>query len=114
VLGKNERLVYAGEIALRAPDGRVLPAVPQYEIVIADNADPANTANTAALQENERLVMVGTVHSRKTPSDVKPLYIKELAENVSAATGLTRADERACNAIVPNWADALQRRTATV
>ncbi|GHV18528.1 hypothetical protein FACS18949_04660 [Clostridia bacterium] len=109
-LGKNERLVYVGETALRAPDGGLLPAVPQYMIVPADNADPSAVVT---LQENERLVMAGTVHNRKTPSDVKTLYIKENAENVNASTGLSKAEERACDAIIPYWAAALQRSSPT-
>ncbi|GHU57792.1 hypothetical protein AGMMS49975_23840 [Clostridia bacterium] len=84
--------------------------MPQYMIVPADNADPSAVVT---LRENERLVMAGTVHSRKTPSDVKTLYIKENAGNVSESTGLSRADEKACNAIIPEWAAALQRRVAS-
>jgi hypothetical protein len=111
MLGKNERLVYAGNTALRAPDGRLLPAVPQYMIVPADDVDPASAV---ALQKDERLVMVGSVHSRTSPSDVKMLYIKEAAGNVNKSTGLSTAEENACNSIIPDLAAAFATRIAKV
>ncbi len=57
-LAKNERLVYAGHTALRAPDGTPLPSVPQLKIVPAEEADPGLVTQLA---ENERLILAGHV-----------------------------------------------------
>ena len=96
-LGKHERLIRVGNAPLRAPNGKPLPAVPQYMIVPANEADPASVAT---LDKNEWLIMAGTVHSRTSPDDVKTLYVKEAAENVNKKSGLSKVEEKACNAIL--------------
>ncbi|MDR1668811.1 MAG: hypothetical protein LBR76_02495 [Oscillospiraceae bacterium] len=55
-LKPNERLIFAGNAALRAPDGTPLPAVPQFMVVQADEADPASVIQVG---ENERLILAG-------------------------------------------------------
>ena len=97
VLTKNERLVFAGTAALRAPDGSLLPAVPQYMIVDASKADPAKTAT---LRKGERLVQAGSVHSRGARQKTSKLFIKETAENIGRSTGLTQTEEKTCDTIV--------------
>ncbi len=62
-LNKSERLVCAGYAPLPAgggmPPGTVPPgAVPHYMVVNADEADPASIVE---LNENERLVLAGTM-----------------------------------------------------
>ena len=54
-LKKGERLVYAGEAAIRAPNGTPLPAVPQY--VIRAAAD--SSGQSAPLKKTERLILAG-------------------------------------------------------
>ena len=65
-LKKNERLVYAGETALRAPDGSLLPSVPQYVIVSLEEADPAAVAK---IKSNERIVLAGRVYNHKLKAE---------------------------------------------
>ena len=55
-LKENERLVFAGTVALRAPNGELRPAVPQYMIKPAAEADPAHAREVG---ENERVVFGG-------------------------------------------------------
>lgn len=113
-LKKNQRLIYAGETALRAPDGSPLPAVPQYMIVTVDEADPACVVE---LQKNETLVVAGTVHNDKKTAEERfaalkagreqaaradgiPLYIKEDAENINPKTRLSESEEKACEPLI--------------
>ena len=100
-LKENERLVYAGKATLRAPNGEVLPAVPQYMIVSVHEADPAAVVD---VQKNERIVLAGHVLEKKraeerfaaikagrTPPPKEggiPLYFLMDAENVNPKTGL--------------------------
>jgi len=112
-LQQHERIVYAGKTALRAPDGTPLEAVPQYMIVSVDEADPASVC---VLRENDRLVMVGTVHADRRAAEERyaamlegracpradgvPIYIKESAENINAKSGLSLEEEKACKPLV--------------
>ncbi|MCM1165647.1 MAG: hypothetical protein NC401_06515 [Ruminococcus sp.] len=88
-LNENQRLICAGQMPLRAPDGKQIAAVPVYKIVFAESAG-ADCAES--LSANERLVLVGTEQSKaaaeerynaliagETPpkSNATPLYIKE-------------------------------------
>lgn len=119
-LKKNQRLVYAGETALRAPDGTPLPTVPQYMIVSAEQADPACVVE---LQDNERLIVAGTIHNDKKTAeerfaalkagqaqaaraDVTPLYIKESAENISPKSRMSEGEEKACEPLIADLLSA--------
>ena len=87
-LQPNEKLIHAGEALLRLQDGTLLKGVPQYMAV--DNASPT----AVSLKANERLIMVGSVHTDRKASEKRfaealagrkperkfdgtPLYIKE-------------------------------------
>jgi hypothetical protein len=100
-LKKNERLVLAGNTALRAPDGTPLPSVPTYIIASINKADPAAVAT---VQKNERIILAGSVlyereraeerfaalkAGRAMPpkEDSVPLYILTEAANVDPTTG---------------------------
>lgn len=108
----NQRLVCAGQMPLRAPDGTQLAAVPVFKIVPAEDvgADPV-----VELSPNERLTLIGTEESKaaaeerynalvagKTPpkSHATPLYIKDTADNADPETGLTEGEKRALNPLV--------------
>ncbi len=114
LLNDNQRLVYAGETALRAPDGTPLPSVPQYMIVSADEADPTCVVE---LKENERLIVVGTIHNGKKAAeerfaalkmgqvqtakkDCTPLYIKENANNINPKSRMSVGEEKACEPLI--------------
>ena len=109
-LKKNERLIYAGNAPLRAPNGEPLPAVPQYIIVAADEADPAAVRE---VQKGERVALVGKAFNdyksaeerfaalkagrATSPPEVGvPLYILTGAESVNPTKGLTHGQEQAC------------------
>ena len=113
LLQPNERLVHAGQTALRAPDGTPLENVPQYMIVPADEADPASVVE---LKDSECLVVAGTVHNARKAAedrfaaakvghacpcaDGTLLYIKDAASYVDKRTGLSAGEEKACEALV--------------
>jgi hypothetical protein len=95
-LKKNERLIFAGHTALRAPDGTPLPAVPQFVIVSAEEANPAHVT---PLGKNERLILAGRVftdrkraeerfaalkagHEAPPREEGTPLYVVEDKENL--------------------------------
>lgn len=99
-LRKNERLVYAGKTALRAPDGTPLPAVPQFIIVSADKTDPTRVT---PLGKNERLILAGHMLNERKRAEERfaalkagrkpprqdigaPLYIVEDKEKTTANT----------------------------
>ena len=101
-LKKNERLVFAGNTAIRTPGGTPLPSVPQYIVVAFDEANPAAIA---AVKNNERVVLIGRVmhekpkaeerfaaakEGRTLPPDEKttPLYILMDAKDVNPKTGV--------------------------
>ena len=65
-LKENERLVYAGKTALISPSGKPLPAVPQYIVVPADEADPALVVE---LKENEALIIIGSEHTDREAAE---------------------------------------------
>lgn len=111
-LNENQRLICAGQMPLRAPDGKQLAAVPVYKIVSIEDvgADPA-----AELESNERLVLVGTVESKITAEErynalmmggfapkscATPLYIKDTANSAEPEEGLTEGEKRALNPLV--------------
>ncbi len=67
-LKSNERLVLAGEMPIRAPNGEPLPAVPVY--MIAPDTDEDTTAGTIA--PNERLILAGSTEWSTSQNLDKP------------------------------------------
>ena len=129
-LRKNQRLVYAGEAALRAPDGTAIHSIPQYKIVSADEADPNCIAD---LQDGERLVLAGVVHNDREAAQERfaalkagtanppkisgtPLYIKVSGASISTKSHLSKEEEKACDFIVSDLMDifsaAMRKRNA--
>lgn len=125
-LDKNERLVCAGTVALRAPDGTPLPAVQQYIIVSDDEADPATTHEVT---ENQRLVCGGRVFTDRQRAEERfaalkagreqpprevgtPLFFIEEMENVDPKTGRTLESEKIIKTMSKEFAEifALQMR----
>lgn len=111
-LNKNQRLVCAGQMPLRAPDGKQLAAVPVYKVV---SAEDVGGDSAAELLPNERLVFVGSEVSKaaaekrynalmagENPPELQPtpLYIKEPADNTDPSTGLTEGEKRALNPLI--------------
>ncbi len=109
---KNERLILAGQMPLRAPNGEQLSAVPVYKVVPVEEA---GADSAAKLSPNERLVLVGSEESKATAeerynalisgekppkSSATPLYIKDSAENADPDMGLTNGEKRALNPLV--------------
>lgn len=105
-LKKNERLVCAGQMPLRAPNGELLSAVPVYKIVPADDSDGEK------LKPGERLIFAGVEENKASAEErynaliagEKPsksratqLYIKEPANDSSGGSGLTEGEQRALN-----------------
>lgn len=111
-LNENQRLIRAGQMPLRAPDGKQLAAVPVYKIVSAEDVDADSAAE---ITPNERLVLVGTTESKETAEErynalmtgglapkscATPLYIKDTANSAEPETGLTEGEKRALNPLV--------------
>jgi non-ribosomal peptide synthetase component F len=112
-LSPNERLVYAGRTALRAPDGKLLEGVPQYIILPVEKAAPASVVE---LQDGECLILAGTIHNDREAAEERfaaakdghacpradgtPIYVKEAVENVNKKTGLSLAEEAACEPLI--------------
>lgn len=106
-LKKNERLVYAGDTALRAPNGTPLPSVPQFVIVTA----PPQGAPVTEIEKTERLILAGRVYPEKKHAEERfaalkagrecppkeaggiPLYVVEDAEKFNKA-GFMPGDEK--------------------
>lgn len=108
-LKKNERLVCAGQMPLRAPNGELLSAVPVYKIA------PADCSDGEKLKPGERLILAGVEESKATAEErynaliagEKPrkspataLYIKEPTNDSSGDSGLTEGEQRALNPLV--------------
>ncbi|MCL2697025.1 MAG: hypothetical protein FWE74_02960 [Oscillospiraceae bacterium] len=120
ILKDNECLVYAGTIALRSPSGTPLPAVPQYMIVPADEADPAAIVE---LQKEKRLVLGGMIYTdieearkrfaageRKLSTESgKQLYFVEDAANINKKTGLSKGEEKAIEPLLSDIVEAFGR-----
>ena len=123
---KDEQLVYAGTVALRAPNGDPLAAVPQYMIVPVDEANPNCMAE---LHNGERLIVAGSILSDRKSAEERfaalkagqaqapradgvPIYIKEKAESINPKTGLSKGEEKAIEPIIGEMLDifALQIR----
>lgn len=111
-LNENQRLICAGQMPLRAPNGKQLAAVPVYKIV---SAEDVGAGSAAELAPNERLVLVGTTESKATAEErynalmtggfapkscTTPLYIKDTANSAEPDTGLTEGEKRALNPLV--------------
>lgn len=118
-LDKNERLVCAGTVALRAPDGTPLPAVQQYIIVGVDEADPAAAHE---VKENQRLVYGGRVFTDRQSAEERfaalkagreqpprevgtPLYLIEDMENIDPKTGRTLESEKIIQTMTKEFAE---------
>jgi len=108
MLKENERLVYAGTVALRAPNGEPLPAVARYMIVPVDEADPACVVE---LKDNERLVLGGQIFTDRKRAEERfaalkagreqpprevgtPLYFIENAANINPKTECTYESDK--------------------
>lgn len=119
-LEKNERLVRAGMVELRAPNGALLPAVPQYMIVSVDEVDPATVVEA---QENERILYGGRIFNDKKRAEERfaalkagreqpprevgtPLYFIENAANVDPKTGRTHESEKIIKTLSKEFAEA--------
>lgn len=111
-LNENQRLIRAGQMPLRAPDGTQLAAVPVFKIV---SAEDVGTDSVADLSPNERLTFIGTEESKATAEErynaymtggfapkscATPLYIKDTANSADPDTGLTEGEKRALNPLV--------------
>lgn len=111
-LNENQRLIRAGQMPLRAPDGKQLAAVPVYKIV---SAEDVSEESAAELAPNERLVLVGTTESKETAEErynalmtggfapkscAMPLYIKDTADGEEREAGLTEGEKQALNPLV--------------
>lgn len=118
-LDKNERLVCAGTVALRAPDGTALPAVQQYIIVSDDETDHATTH---AIKENQRLVCGGRVFTDRQRAEERfaalkagreqpprevgtPLYLIEDAADIDPKTGRTHESEKIIQTMSKEFAE---------
>lgn len=118
-LKDNERLVFAGTVALRAPDGTPLPAVPQYMIVPVDEADPALITD---IKENERLVYGGRIFNEKKRAEERfaalkagreqpprevgiPLYFKENVANINPKTERTYESDKIIETLSKEFAE---------
>lgn len=111
-LNENQRLIRAGQMPLRAPDGKQLAAVPVYKIV---SVEDVGAGSAAELAPNERLVLVGTTESKETAEErynalmtggfapkscATPLYIKDTADSAEPEAGLTEGEKRALNPLI--------------
>lgn len=111
-LKENQRLVCAGQMPLRAPNGKQLAAVPVYKVV---SAEDVGADSTAELLPNERLLLVGSEQSKtaaeerynaliagRTPPKLRPtaLYIKEPANDSNSDSGLTEDEKRVLNPLI--------------
>lgn len=116
-LKDNQRLICAGQMPLRAPDGKQLAAVPVFKIV---SAEDVGADSAAELAPNERLVLVGTSESKETAEErynalmtggfapkscATPLYIKDTADNADPETELTEGEKRALNPLIMDMMD---------
>ncbi len=111
-LKENQRLICAGQMPLRAPDGTQLASVPVYKIV---SAEDVRADSAAELTPNERLVLVGTTESKVTAeerytslmtggfapeSEAEPLYIKDFTDSTENETELTEGEKRVLNPLI--------------
>lgn len=111
-LKENQRLVRAGQMPLRAPDGKQLAAVPVYKVVLADDVSEDSAAE---LKPNERLVLVGVTESKAAAeerykalitgemppkSSAALLYIKDTVDSANLESELTEGEKRALNPLV--------------
>ena len=119
----NERLILAGQMPLRAPNGEALSAVPVYKVA------PADCPGGEILKPNEQLILVGVEESKATAeerynalvagenppkSSATALYIKEPADNSNGGSGLTEGEQRALNPLIADllntFSAAMQER----
>lgn len=124
-LKKNERLVCAGQMPLRAPGGELLSAVPVYKIVPADDSDgeklkPGEQLIFAGVEENkasaEERYNALIAGEKPSKSNATPLYIKEPANVSSGDFALTEGERRALNPLAADllceFSTAMREREA--
>lgn len=112
LLKENQRLICAGQMPFRAPDGKQLAAVPVYRVV---SDEEAGAVSEGELKPNERLVLVGTSESKAAAeerynalmtgefvpdSESEPLYIKDFADSTENETELTEGEKRVLNPLI--------------
>ncbi len=122
-LNENQRLICAGQMPLRTPDGKQIVTVPVYKVVPAESV---GADSVVELSPNERLTLIGTEQSKaaaeerynalmagETPPKLHatPLYIKDTNDSTSPDTGLTEGEKQALNPLV---ADLLCEFSAAV
>lgn len=122
-LNENQRLICAGEMPLRAPNGEQIAAVPVYKVV---SAEDVGADSTVELLPNERLLLVGSEQSKaaaeerynalmagRMPTKLRPtaLYIKEPANDSNGDSGLTENEKRVLNPLI---ADLLEEFSAAM
>lgn len=110
-LKSNQKLICAGQMPLRAPNGKQSAAVPVYKVI---STDETRGRETEELAPNERLVLVGTTESKQTAEErynalisggmspkacTEPLYIKDTSD-ASSETELTESEKRALNPLI--------------
>lgn len=111
-LKENQRLVCAGQMPIRAPDGKQFAAVPVFKIVPAEDV---GADSVAELSPNERLILVGTEQSKAAAEEryntlisggnvpklhATPLYIKESANDKNADSGLSEGEKAVLNPLI--------------
>jgi len=123
-LNKSERLVFAGNAVLRAPNGEPLTAVPQYIIVPADKADP--TAITE-IESGKQLVCGGLLFTDKQRAEERfaalkagralplkepgtPLCFMEDVSNCNPKTGRTHGSEGIIHSLSEAFAEMFEIR----
>ena len=109
-LNPNKKLIHAGDALMRLPSGELLKGTPQYTTVDITAPDAAVT-----LKSNERLIMVGSVHTDRKASEKRfaeaaagrkvqskfdgvPLYIKETVEK--DGSGLSAGERKILDELV--------------
>lgn len=111
-LKENQRLVCAGQMPLRAPNGKQLAAVPVYKVV---SAEDVGADSTVELLPNERLLLVGSEQSKAAAEErynalmagrmppklhATALYIKEPANDSNGDSGLAEDEKRVLNPLI--------------
>ena len=91
-LKENQRLVRAGQMPLRAPDGKQLAAVPVYKVVLADDV-----SEDSAAEERYKALITGEMPPK---SSAALLYIKDTVDSANLESELTEGEKRALNPLV--------------
>lgn len=92
-LKPNQRLMFDDYTRIRAPDGTLLPQVPQYVIVDVSEADPDRVE---VLKKGEILEHIGGKAGRSPDGKFlpsTPLYKKVKASEVNPQSGSSKGEE---------------------